>query len=305
MSKKITINTSTDSILSELQQKGKNHIVTFTNMTTKVETENSIYVINPERVINKSIFIVMNKIASLINKTKIPDDYRGNIKYNLFNETNIDNKIKENQIVEIDIVSAYFNAAINLGYLSAENVNEICELSEKCKLTTKEFKKAKLMALGSMATRKEIFEFENGKYVERDLIIKETENIFFHVAFEIDLLMKDIASKFKEHFFFYWVDALFVSAVAEKEIINYINEKGYICTIKKIQNVYIQKNAVGSNVFITQIVKELPFETHIKIKNFFYKSISKTREQIRKLHYNEVNKYLNYKKNYNGKKFKN
>jgi hypothetical protein len=292
--RKTTINTTSDFILKELQLKKVNHIVTFTNLTTRVETETNVYVISQERINNNMIFVLMNKVKNLLNMEVIPEDFRTKIRYNRFNADSIKENLSKHNLIEIDIVSAYFTAAIKLGYLTESDKTLIDEAGKKYGLKTSEIKKAKLMALGSTATRKEIFEYIEGAYQHRDLVIKETEPVFFHLAYEIDQLMHRIADKFGNNFFFFWVDAVFVSVDIAEQVKEFIKSSGYECTQKEVKSAIVRNTDLGLNIYVTEVVKQFDFETRIRIKHFFTKGKERKSEDIKKLHYEEIKKYKKF-----------
>ena len=106
-------------------------------------------------------------------------------------------------MVELDLNAAYWNKALQLGYITKG-------MYEKA-FNPEISKKARLVALGSLAKTTYIYENDmNGgvKYIGKEP--EKTEGIFFHIANEVakDLV---ILSTQIPSYLFYWVDALFFS----------------------------------------------------------------------------------------------
>ena len=136
-------------------------------------------------------------------------------------------------IVEIDINGAYWSAAFHLGYL-AEDVFEAGKLQSK---------KARLITLGSLATRKRksFFDGEKLNYISTDFD-PTAASWFFHIAGFIGKIMSDFFSRYPGATYFYWVDAMFISTAFEQIFINYLAENGLECKMIKTDFLEIEEN---------------------------------------------------------------
>lgn len=185
-------------------------------------------------------------------------------------------------IWEIDLTKAHWEFMRQENYISIP-------IYEKGLLVEKE---VRLIAVGNLAKITANLNFDGIKYLkptfERSL---KTENIFFHVCYLTDLLMRKLIVLANEDFLFYWVDAIFVRGKkARDEIIEFLklNEtkfKSYeMNSIIKYSNKIVtfddkhitEKNPKGkrdfnfrkNNTFVNLIKKEVyrKEETETRIK---------------------------------------
>lgn len=128
-------------------------------------------------------------------------------------------------------------------------------------------KKSRLIALGSLAKKERIFKYEpqrtiiprkqkktklsriptfkhivsesklSDEYVKEN---KETANVFFAAAYDIDRLLHRIIKEV-EGVFFYWVDAVFCNADAIEKVIDIIECNNYDFKITKHNSLYFNK----------------------------------------------------------------
>jgi hypothetical protein len=156
---------------------------------------------------------------------------------------------------EIDITSAYPSTALRLGLLSEHNYNKLFEtetntahISRKMQIKKiygdtsyfsdgnilKYSKKCRLISLGSLATKKEIDNYENGELKNTELVYdREIANLFYVCAYECGKTMLEISNEV-DGVYFWWVDAIFCKEKSKDEVINRLIDKGYRVKAKKL-----------------------------------------------------------------------
>lgn len=104
-------------------------------------------------------------------------------------------------VYEIDLNAAYWNFAYKRGFIS----KDIYLKGLKCS------KKGRLVALGNLAKKKIIIEFDGQNFTRCFKEFRsETENIFFKVSSDTDRIMTKCKFVSGSGFLFYWVDAIFL-----------------------------------------------------------------------------------------------
>jgi len=192
---------------------GETFTVTRTNVTTKFHfpernTADLIYSSKTFTYKELNLFQEIKKeVRFNIDEKKlvIPPYDSKDIGYYLFS-----NKIHKAQetgmeifddVMEFDIRKAYYMAAYNLGYISREFFLKCIELP----------KTTRLRLIGSIATFKTIFVYEDGKLVEVPPP-KQDERLraaWFHICKYVDAAMRDLRALMGEDFLFYWVDGIY------------------------------------------------------------------------------------------------
>ena len=173
-----------------------------------------------------------------IDRTKINYIFEGKLKKSI-------NYKKD--LFEIDLTKAYWN------YCKSENF-----ISEEIYLKGLEVKKKiRLIALGNLAKRTCILNFNGSEYLKPEFRRSDkTEHIFFRVSQLTDNLMQKLIFIADKQFLFYWVDAIFVQGEETKNnICNYLINEGIEHKIIKIDNIIKLDNKIVTND-----------ETHINLK---------------------------------------
>jgi len=142
-----------------------------------------------------------------------------------------DKIINSKNYFEIDLNAAYWYFAHKNGFISEEIFKDGLNLK---KFT----KKARLMALGSLATVHNTLEFNGKNYGELTTEINPTSPLFFKCAYDTSLLIQKIQKLIGEDFLFFWVDAIFFKNEKNiKKIINFVELNGLKAKIKPIYKV--------------------------------------------------------------------
>lgn len=178
-----------------------------------------------------------NHLLPLINK--IRKDGKRYLESNTINTDStidfsslLDNPIKPKTICKIDINGAYWNYALKIGIISV-NTNEYCNKVHE-ERTYKELKSSRLKSLGSLATRKLIQVYEDGKELKDKRIVKveNTRDLYIDVCRGVDVLMKNCASNVKGCIYYYW-DCMFVDKNFSKDAIDYFRGQEYDVTVEE------------------------------------------------------------------------
>ncbi len=179
-----------------------------------------------------------NRMPFLTNRKKIEYIFDGKLKKNY--------ELKKD-LFEIDLTGAYWNFAFQEKAISSDIYLRGLEVD----------KKVRLIALGNLAKRTLELEFNGKEYIKnkfRHSLL--TENVFFHVSYLTDLLMKKLIVIANDSFLFYWVDAIFVQGEkARDEIIEYLNSEEIKHKVIKLNSVRKLNNKV--------ITKD---ESHVNLK---------------------------------------
>mgnify|MGYP003131979312 CR=1 FL=1 len=103
-------------------------------------------------------------------------------------------------VLEMDITKAYYQMAYNLGYLSKKFFE----------ITLKLPKHIRLRLLGSIATKRVVEKYKNGKVVEMKIIEDHRmRDIWFHICYNVGKVMKECSENIQDFFIFYWVDGIY------------------------------------------------------------------------------------------------
>lgn len=192
---------------------GESFTVTRTNVTTKfhfLERKRA------DRIFSSVTFSYkeMNLFAEIRKEVrfnieqknlKLPDYTAKDIGYYLYSnamhEAQKTGRVEFDDVMEFDIVKAYYTAAYNLGYISREFFLACIELP----------KTTRLRLIGSIATLKTIFVYKEGK-LSGDPIQKydpDLRKAWFHICKYVDECMRQLRRLLGEDFLFYWVDGLY------------------------------------------------------------------------------------------------
>lgn len=137
-------------------------------------------------------------------------------------------------VAELDINSAYWKCALDLGYISTQIYAEGLDVSKTCRL----------IALGSLATRKRIFNYDpiTKKYEQKDDVFDPVlRSYFFHIAYRVGSIVYRFAELYPHSTLFFWVDALFISSQMKEVCHAYFKEHGLQMKEKEIESIIISK----------------------------------------------------------------
>lgn len=205
----------TSNKLQFLQKTGVPHIAYFTNSSTTIKliNEDITYFLAPQ-FLKKSDLGFVKRVKDFAKTTGLPDTgiTSSDITYFRFNDVAEDDR---RDVVEIDVNKAYWQLAYQNGYLPQH-------LYEQGLNTDKVGKLTRLVALGSLASKKKVFQFDGKNYhfigYKFDPVLR---SYFFKVSYDLDNIMNDIFNQVGERALFYWFDAFFVN----REVADYIERE--------------------------------------------------------------------------------
>ena len=135
--------------------------------------------------------------------------------------------IEIDNVLEMDITKAYYQMALNLGYISKKFFD----------VTLKLPKHIRLRLLGSIATKRVIEKWENGNVVEMKIVEDlRMRDIWFEICYNVGKVMKECSEAIQDYFIFYWVDGIYFQQHPQFP-------KEYDPTIQIIANIF-QKNGL-------------------------------------------------------------
>lgn len=143
-------------------------------------------------------------------------------------------------VMEMDITKAYYQMAFNLGYISEKFF----------KMTLTLPKIIRLRLLGSIATKRVVETFKNGKVIEMRIVEDlRMRDIWFHICYNVGKVMKECSQAIQDYFIFYWVDGIYFQRHPKfdtnndptKQIIQKIFEKNNLkFTINQLEKISLQ-----------------------------------------------------------------
>lgn len=150
------------------------------------------------------MFAAYDKIKSDLKDLPIPVD----IRYIKYYQTNFKHeKLYADKIYQIDIKSCYASILRNSELITPETFEYIAALS----------KENRLASIGMLASKKNIFEFdETGNVKEHTVIKSEYSDYFFYCVQETYRIMDECKYILGDDFLFIWVDAIYFSGNVEK-----------------------------------------------------------------------------------------
>lgn len=196
-----------------------------TNYTAEIRTENNQFKhIKNEKSVN--VFVMAKRIIKDINRSQldlgfdaIPSDDLNAGKVSFYRTGNLLHG--HSSVWCIDIKSAYPQVLINHKFITTETHERLMKLK----------KEDRLAAIGFLASKKHIFEIDNGQIENFYITRSEYEKYFYFCANKIDQLMQELAEIVQEHFVFSWVDCIYISGHVHvdkvKEVQSHIEKKGY------------------------------------------------------------------------------
>lgn len=257
MKKQVYLNSASAlDLLRNLIYEKHNFCVKKTNYSTIIELPSGEKYLCMDEKSGKKYFFAMNKLLSEIKKNQIEIDEvnRNNIFYYGVSEHLSKKKIKWqliSDVYNIDIKSAYASVLKKYGFISEDFFNN--EVSKWDKPT-------RLKAVGSLATNKIIYHYQEGMCISVHAEKNDyTRNLFFLCCHEIGQLLNRISNNCPS-FLFYWVDGIYFSKESDaKKIIRELRKEGYFYSFDRIDWMQIKDSEKRI---------KLNFEKDGKIKKF-------------------------------------
>ncbi len=177
-----------------------------------------------------------------------------------------------NNILEMDITKAYYQMAFNLGYLSEKFF----------KMTLTLPKPIRLRLLGSIATKRIVEKWQNGKVVEMKIVEDlRMRDIWFEICYNVGKVMKECSNAIQDYFVFYWVDGIYFQKHPKfnnendptKQIIQKIFEKNNLkFSINQLEKISLQNlnNEIMLKCWKDGKIKSNFSVPHKKVKKYIF-----------------------------------
>lgn len=183
--------------LKYLLDVGLNFELQTSNYTTTIILPNDLtrkYVINKQ---SNRTFAAFSKIKKDIKGKRVPKISSHNL---IYFQHDFINDIFVDEVINIDLRSAYATILVNDGFISMETFQYLAQCN----------KKERLAAVGMLASRKRIFQYKKGQPIKQTEIVNPKAGIFFHAVkktYEIMTKLKQIAGS---NYLFTWVDGIYI-----------------------------------------------------------------------------------------------
>jgi hypothetical protein len=244
--------------IQTLSQQGEAFDVEISTYTTKIIQGDTKYTF-AKNSHSDSMFIAYNKIKSDV---LIHLELNGKPKVNLSNllyfDTNITKPESHKIVHNWDIKSAYLNALFIKGIISKETY-EYCSQLEK---------KERLVSVGMLASRAEIFHYNENGEIEATSTRKNPLSDYFFAAVEytgnaMNYLRKNVLPP--EIFIFYWVDGIYARDAKNIELLDkYVNFElnknfGFELSYEKLRGLVCSETAEDWNLSYYKGIKKKTF----------------------------------------------
>ena len=177
-----------------------------TSLTTTIKTsEQKYYELQSATILNKFELQLIKKTqvdANALNLDDFPTYTSKDVAY--INKANIKRgETLKGEFIEIDLTQAYWNVA----FLN----NIISEQTYIYANNPKISKKARLIALGTLAKVTNTIEYDGQRYVGRPVEVEApTAKLFYLCCKDVADFMQHLGREAQKDFIFYWVDAIFM-----------------------------------------------------------------------------------------------
>jgi len=132
------------------------------------------------------------------------------------------------EVYKIDLSAAYWNHAMNMNIISQKTINHFLKNEDHF---INGSKPARLKALGSLATRKLVTDYELGRAKGSPRLVQDEvlRNLYMNVCKEVDDVMKAVALRYDKNCIYYYWDCLFLNAIDLDilEVQKFIKECGF------------------------------------------------------------------------------
>ena len=156
-------------------------------------------------------------------------------------------------VYNVDIKSAYWQTAYMMGLLSEEIYREGNDVS-------KISKKTRLAAIGSLAKKTTVYEYDGVKQRVLESKSEETEFLWNIITSKVGNVLIDVSKSLKEDLIFFWVDGIYLSSKsAANKAVSVFKKHGYDCQITKLESAEVTE----SHILVMPGAGE-------KIKPFYY-----------------------------------
>ena len=215
-----------------------------TNYSRKIKTDNSTVIFNQDGGTDYTQLRLINRVRRDAKKylDTFSNDTLGTSYihfFDLLQRPNFDDVVSK-----IDVKSAYWNYALKRGIITEHTDHDLMHWWDG--EPASDMKKARLKALGSLATTKRIVKYIDGKKVEDSEIIEvqPTKSLYMDVCRGVDDLMQECAREVKNCYYYYW-DCMFCNEDTKQDVIDFMKYKEYDVTVKDTLLEYVEVGNAG------------------------------------------------------------
>ena len=250
-------------------------VVTETNYTKTIKQSNlRLFFTDDEKDFNElKLLNMVKRDAKLYIKNQseqIKNVHESEIDfYKFFEYSNFKKNPNElTHVYKIDLSSAYWSHAVGMGIISKESQDFFLKMDSLDTYTDKKgkksgfingSKKARLKALGSLATRKLKTTYINGLQDGIPSIVQNEflRNLYLVVCDEVDKIMKSICNHYKADAIYYYWDCVFLNAenIKPEDVLKFIKKFGFNA---KFDESYISVDTLYSPM-ITDVVQKIDY----------------------------------------------
>lgn len=238
--------------------------LTLSNYTTKIKSKMHHIHFMKNAQSNRT-FAAFSKVKSDVVKKQIPCISPYSVSY--FSSNIFEKDFFADVIYNIDLKAAYATVLLNDKFISKETYNYIMKLP----------KMERLICIGMLAGKKNIFEIDgSGNVIKDETIISATSDYFFYCVQRTYEIMNEARFILNENFLFSWVDGIYFLDNENKsynELLEFFSQKGFKVSFDVLTNFYIKCKNTYYNVSYTKN-GEKKFMNVPKKQNSIIKSIS-------------------------------
>ena len=238
-----TINTF-NNYLQELKDNKEHFELTRTTYTRKVKKEEYTILFNQD---GKSDFLSLCLINKVRKDARNYIDLSSNDYVKFFD---LIEKPNDSVISKIDLRSAYWHYARHIGLITEETHEWWKE--KWGGMSYDEGKKARLKALGSLATTRCTVEYENGKRIpdSEKILVEPSKPLYMDVCRGIDDLMTKCANEVEGCVYYYW-DCMFINQKFTDEAIDFFAQNDFQVSVDETKLEY--QVVAGTGYLVSQV----------------------------------------------------
>jgi hypothetical protein len=160
----------------------------------------------------------------------------------------------------VDIDSAYWQNALLRGIISDKTNDLLHRLYEKMLDNTSQInilnkdeyeRKLKIIAMGSLASRKVIQIYENALLVNTTTEISKTQKLYLDIRNQVNSLMVEAAYYIPDTYCYYW-DSIFVDSRSKSDCIKFFKNRGYETKVNGVRMITLNNANIYFPLTLTQ-----------------------------------------------------
>lgn len=194
-------------------------------------------------------YIVKNEIHFQFSK------HKGKVAYFLYG-TSLKPGVIVNDCVNIDLTAAYWTTAYRLGIITPQLYRE----------GNRHRKQIRLSAIGSLAKKKRVYEFDGRKQTSKTIQRSDTEHLWEVICNEVGSLLIKTAMACKDDFLFFWVDGIYIRGKSAKKVESIFSTGGYGSKANPIKKIEVTDRNIL--VHSGDKIKPFVFRTKMVSKKF-------------------------------------